>query len=283
MNDSPRSVVVRALDHELHALEAGDGPPVLFLHGWPTNAELWRHALPVVARAGRRAIALDLPPLGRSRGPADERYTLELYARLLDGALAALGVDGRLGLCVHDAGGPIGLHWAVERVRRISDLCLLNTLTSPRLSWAVWGFLVAARVPLLRGGFASPLGVRRTIQLGVRTRRLDDETLRRYSDPFRPPAARRAWLRAVGVFRAEMLRPVDEGLPRFRDTPVRLIYGRRDWILPEIADTMARVQGQLPHAELTVLPDLGHFLQEDDPERVGALLAEFFGRGVGQG
>jgi pimeloyl-ACP methyl ester carboxylesterase len=41
---------------------------------------------------------------------------------------------------------------------------------------------------------------------------------------------------------------------------------------------MARVCADLPHAELTALPDCGHFLQEDAPERVGELLAEFFGR-----
>ena len=41
----------------LHYLEAGEGPPVLFLHGWPTSAQLWRHVLPRVGRT-HRAIAL---------------------------------------------------------------------------------------------------------------------------------------------------------------------------------------------------------------------------------
>jgi pimeloyl-ACP methyl ester carboxylesterase len=46
--------------------------------------------------------------------------------------------------------------------------------------------------------------------------------------------------------------------------PLRLIYGENDRILPDIAKTMARIQESHPGAELTALPNCGHFLQEDD-------------------
>ena len=58
--------------------------------------------------------------------------------------------------------------------------------------------------------------------------------------------------------------------------PVRVIYGAQDRILPDIADTMARVKTDLPQAEVTVLPDCGHFLQEEGRSEIGALLARFF-------
>jgi pimeloyl-ACP methyl ester carboxylesterase len=47
-------------------------------------------------------------------------------------------------------------------------------------------------------------------------------------------------------------------------------------VLPDVAQTMARVKTDLPHAEVTALPACGHFLQEEAPDRVGALLAHFF-------
>jgi pimeloyl-ACP methyl ester carboxylesterase len=57
---------------------------------------------------------------------------------------------------------------------------------------------------------------------------------------------------------------------------VRVIYGERDRILPDVGETMARVKADLPQAEVTALPDCGHFLQEEAPGEIGALLARFF-------
>jgi len=58
--------------------------------------------------------------------------------------------------------------------------------------------------------------------------------------------------------------------------PVRVIYGERDRILPDVRETMTRVKQDLPQAEVTALPECGHFLQEEAPDEVGALLARFF-------
>ena len=65
-----KSTTFSAAGLELHALEAGQGEPVLFLHGWPTHAQLSRHVLAEVGES-RRAIALDLPGFGRSAKPLD--------------------------------------------------------------------------------------------------------------------------------------------------------------------------------------------------------------------
>ena len=59
------------------------------------------------------------------------------------------------------------------------------------------------------------------------------------------------------------------------EAPVRIIYGENDRALPDVAKTMQRVKQDLPGAEVTSLPKCGHFLQEDEPERVGQLMAEF--------
>jgi pimeloyl-ACP methyl ester carboxylesterase len=51
--------------------EAGSGPPVLLLHGFPDRWQLWRHQLPALTEAGHRAIAPDLRGFGDSDKPAE--------------------------------------------------------------------------------------------------------------------------------------------------------------------------------------------------------------------
>ena len=58
---------------------------------------------------------------------------------------------------------------------------------------------------------------------------------------------------------------------------MRVVYGERDRILPDVAKTVRRMKQDLPQAEVTALPDCGHFLQEERPDEIGQLLAEFFG------
>ena len=64
---------------------------------------------------------------------------------------------------------------------------------------------------------------------------------------------------------------------------MRLIYGAQDRILPDIAETMARLKRDLPQAVVTELPDCGHFLQEEAPEEIGELLAAFFAEASDRG
>ena len=59
--------------------------------------------------------------------------------------------------------------------------------------------------------------------------------------------------------------------------PVRLLYGERDRILPDVAKTMRKVAERVPQAELSTLPDCGHFCQEERPDEIGEELARFFG------
>jgi haloalkane dehalogenase len=58
--------------------------------------------------------------------------------------------------------------------------------------------------------------------------------------------------------------------------PVRIIYGEHDRILPDVAETMQQVAGDMPQAEVSVLTDCGHFLQEEQPEEISRMLADFF-------
>jgi pimeloyl-ACP methyl ester carboxylesterase len=254
--------------------ELGDGPPVLLLHGWPTSSFLWRAVMAPMARANR-VVALDLPGFGASDKPVGIRYSFDFFGRALDLFLAHLGID-RLGLAVHDLGGPVGLHWMLDHPGRVAKLALLNTLVYPEFSEAVKEFVRACATPELREKLTSPSGLESVMRDGfAHPAKLSGEVLAAVLEPFRTAEARQALADAgIGVSRKGFARIARE-LPTLR-VPVRVVYGARDRLLPDVADTMARVKHDLPRTDVTVLPDCGHFLQEEAPATVGELLARFF-------
>jgi haloalkane dehalogenase len=254
--------------------ELGAGPPVLLLHGWPTSSYLWRNVMPAIARRNC-VIALDLPGFGGSDKPVDVRYDFDFYDRALDGFLGRLEMD-QFGIAVHDLGGPIGLHWMMRNPGRVNRLALLNTLVYPEVRPGLVEFLRTINNPDTRDQLTSPEGLAELMRSGLSdVGLLTDELLGAVCGPFQDPSARLALaLATTGLSPVEFAR-VGAWVPSL-DIPVRIVYGGRDRVLTDVADTMARVVRDVPHAEVTVLPDSGHFVQEDAGERVGELLAGFF-------
>jgi haloalkane dehalogenase len=221
-------------------------------------------------------VALDLPGFGASDKPLDIRYGFDFFGRTLDGFLARLGIE-QVGLAVHDLGGPIGLHWALEHPDRLTRLALLNTLVYPQMSEATKEFVRACSTPGLREKITSPEGLEAILRDGLADpATLRPEVLAAVQEPFRTAEACRALADAGVGLSLKGFAQIARRLPSLR-VPVRVVYGARDRVLPDVADTMARVKVDVPHAEVTVLAHCGHFLQEEAPAEVGALLARFFG------
>lgn len=262
----------------LHYLEAGAGEPVLLLHGWPTSSYLWRNIMPAMAKTNR-VIALDLPGFGQSDKPLDVSYSFPFFTGVLDEFCAALGINS-LGLAVHDLGGPVGLYWACQNRERISKLAFLNTLVYPQMSWAVVLFVAICRLPIAGSLISSPRGIRFAMRFGVENKaNLNGDPLAAYQAPFKDKTARKALLKAGYGLHPKGFKKIAARLPDF-DCPVRIVYGKNDRILPDVEKTMTRVKRDLPQAEVTALDGCGHFLQEDRPDEIARLLADFFADGV---
>jgi haloalkane dehalogenase len=231
--------------------------------------------MPAIARHNR-AVAIDLPGFGGSDKPLGIRYGFEFFDDVVSGFLEALGIERLGGLAVHDIGGPIGLHWLVRNPERVEKLALLNTLVYPELSLAAKAFLIGGKLPLVRSVLTSERGLALAMRTGIVNRgRVTPQLLDGVRGPFQTREARRALAAAGTGLEPPGLVEIAEKLPAL-EIPVRVVYGERDRILPDVAKTMARVKRDLPQAEVTALPDCGHFLQEDAPEQVGELLAEHF-------
>lgn len=253
--------------------EAGDGPPVLLLHGWPTSSYLWRNIIPWLSSANR-VIAIDLPGFGGSAKPLDAAYDLPFYERVLDGFLDDLGID-RLAVVGHDIGGPIAVSWTLHRPDRVTGLGILNTVLDGDFSPVALELTRILRTPGEREALVSPEGLARLVRLGVVDGSgVDAETIEAVTAPFADADARETLARIADEFVPEALDGVSAGLATIT-APVRIIYGRRDPLLPEVERTVAGLTASIPHAEVTLLDDCAHFLQEDQPDKVGTLLAAF--------
>jgi len=103
-----------------------DGPPVLFMHGWPDTHSLWRHQVKALADAGYRTIAPDLRGFGASDKPADvEAYALQHSVVDMVTVLDELGIAKTL-LVAHDWGAALGWGLASFLPDRIEKYATLS-------------------------------------------------------------------------------------------------------------------------------------------------------------
>src|SRR5512132_1806324 len=110
----------------LHCVQAGAGPLVVLLHGFPEFWYAWRHQIPALADAGYRVVAPDLPGYNTSDRPRRVRdYQPRVLAQDVAGLIVALGADSAA-VAGHDWGG--GLAWllAMHHPERVQRLVILN-------------------------------------------------------------------------------------------------------------------------------------------------------------
>jgi pimeloyl-ACP methyl ester carboxylesterase len=255
--------------------EAGAGEPILLLHGVPTSSYLWRRLLPRLAGFGR-AVAPDHYGFGRSDKPADADYSVPGYVRYLEGFTAALGLD-RLHLIVHDFGGPFGLAFAIAHPERVRSVVLLNTVFYSDYEWhplaKIW------RTPgdgedLMAGWTRERFGegLRKWL---AHPENVTGADLDAYYEPIADPAMRAAILKLYRNTTPSEHPEWEERLRRL-GVPALIVWGRRDPFLPP--EWAERFHRDLAGSALAIIDDAGHFVQEDQPEKVAQLIEAFYAR-----
>ena len=270
----------------LHYVEAGEGPLVVLLHGFPEFWYSWRFQIPALAAAGFRVVAPDMRGYNLSDKPKGvEGYALETLARDVERLIWALGEE-RAVVVGHDWGGIVAWAVAMLHPERVERLAILNVPHPERFSRGL-------RTPrqLLRSSYAFffqiPWLPERLIRAGhfailryvfrndpVRPGTFGEEDIDRYVEAFSRPGALTA---AINYYRALARRPpaVARKLRRRIEAPVMVIWGQRDlFLVPELARPDPTL---VPDARVERLPDASHWVQQDRPERVNALLLDFLG------
>lgn len=263
-----RHRTLRAGSVDTYVAEAGDGPPILLLHGNPDTHTVWSE---VVARLAPRfrCITPDLPGFGRSRAPDGFDCSLENQAAFVRNLLNALELD-RVHLVVHDIGGTYGLAFAAQDAPRLNTLTIFNTSFFPDYRWHFWARIWRARLlgELAMAIMNRPLFVR---ELRRGSRRIpDDYALHAYDQL--TPAAKRMILRWYRAMSSGVLTGWDERmLAATAKTPKQTLWGDLD---PYIPLRMAeRYGGEVHHQETC-----GHWAMLEEPERAAALIASFVSR-----
>lgn len=248
-------------------LEAGDGQPVVFLHGIGGGAESFAPQLAVAADTCTLR-AWDMPGYGES-DPVTP-LTFETLSNSLSDFLAALAVQ-RAHLVGHSIGGMVAIDHALRRPAQVATLSLIGTTPafSGRDDSFKNAFLKARMEPLERGltmpemaREAAPHLVGPDPKPGVVDNIAD--ILGRV-----PETTWRAILECLVTFnRRDDLHRVTQ--------PCLLIAGEHDTNAP--ARTMEKMAEKLPNAEFHVIKGAGHMINQEAPDRVNALIRDFLQR-----
>jgi pimeloyl-ACP methyl ester carboxylesterase len=127
-------------------IDAGEGPPVVLLHGFPETNFAWRHQIPVLGEL-YRIIAPDLRGYGETDKPASG-YDKRTMARDLAALLDALGID-RIALVGHDRGARVATRFAKDFPDRVDRLVVMDNVPTrivardlnAEIAKAYWFFL----------------------------------------------------------------------------------------------------------------------------------------------
>jgi haloalkane dehalogenase len=266
----------------MHYAHAGQGDPVLCLHGNPTWSFLYREFLRGLSDDAR-VIAPDLIGFGLSEKlPRVGDYSIDGHVEDVVALVDALDLRN-LTLVLQDWGGPIGLGVASRRPERVRALVIMNTIGFvPEGNGGPPFALRMLRAPLLGEGLVQGLGLfhRGFIPLGIaRPERRSENVLRAYRE------VQGSWTLRAGTLAFPRLIPATPEDPAtallertgaFLESfhgPVLLIWGMRDPFFD--ADLLAQWRERFPDAPVLELEDAGHFLQEDAPERIVPRVREF--------
>lgn len=282
----PEKQFAEVLGKRMAYVDQGEGDAIVFLHGNPTSAYLWRNIMPWLTPLGR-CIAPDLIGMGDSDKLADsapERYRFVEHRQYLDALLDQLDLGDRVTFVIHDWGSALGFDWANRHRDRIRGIAYMEAIVRP-MSWEEWPSSVKA----IFAGFRSEAGEEMVLEKNIFVERVLPGSILRelsyaemaeYRRPFTNPGEDRrptlTWPREI---------PLDGQPSDVTEIVDRYGQWMADNDIPKLfvnADPGAILTGPMRdfcrswknQQEVTVAGS--HFIQEDSPEAIGEALATWY-------
>ena len=280
-----RMIHANGIDFELAETGSGDRL-ALCLHGFPELNFSWRYQMPLLAARGWRVWAPNLRGYGASSRPDGVRaYGLD---HLLDDVAALIDASGarEVMIVAHDWGAIIAWAFAIRKLRPIRQLVIMNVphpmvavreirrWEQLKRSWYVF-FFQLPWLPEWAFGRNHAAAIRKAfVGMAVDKTRFPPAVLDIYASAAQRPGALRAM---INFYRALLRYPrvVDLGDGRV-DVPVLMVWGEEDSALG-IGCTRG-TEAWVDDLTLKRLPGVSHWVQQEAPEAVNALLAEWLDR-----
>ncbi|WP_340377427.1 alpha/beta fold hydrolase [Streptomyces sp. SS7] len=256
----------------LRYLKAGGGAPLVLLHTVRTQAEHFRHLIPLISDH-YTVYALDLPGMGYSEIVPGASYDEPALRAGVERLLTELDLHD-VTLLGESMGAVLALTTAADLPERVRRVVAVNTYDfrggiarSSLLARAVVGGVLAPGVGPVIAGVEPRPALRRILQGGLGDRsalreEYVDELLRVGARPGYPTVARGVYQALPSLIAARSRYPEVKA-------PVHLVYGERDWSRPSDRDANKRL---LPTAEFTQVPKAGHFIALERPDVPADLL-----------
>ncbi len=258
------------------------------LHGFPELNYSWRYQMPLLAEQGWRVWAPNMRGYGESTRPKDRRqyalnYLIDDIGALIDAAQSEHPASEVM-IIAHDWGAIVAWMFAIKKTRPLTKLVIMNVphpkvaqreIAKWRQIWRSW-YILFFQLPwlpersLLRNDAAAIKDV--FLKMAVDKSRFPDEVLQVYAAAAQRPGAITAM---VNYYRA-LLRDYDmtaqAGDGRI-DIPALLIWGEEDSALN--IHCCEGTEQWVPQLTLRRLPAVSHWVQQEAPEAVNAILTEW--------
>ncbi len=279
-----RSHYARINGFSCHYLDEGEGKPVVMLHGNPTWSFYYRSLIKRLSPRFR-VTCPDHIGCGLSDTPGADVYGYRLENRVSDltELLKHLEIEADITLIVHDWGGFVGCTYALENIEKIKRIVITNTAAflkpaGKSLPFRLWlmRHLAPLAVPAILGANAFC----RAALLMAAQKKLSSDVKAGLIAPYNSWHNRIAVLKFVQDIAVHKKDPsyrlgrfLDENLHRLADIPMLICWGMRDFVFD---DTYYREwQRRFPAAECREFENAGHYLLEDEPQRVGDVIERF--------
>lgn len=270
-----------------HFLDEGAGEPVVMIHGNPTWSFYYRNLINKLS-PHFRAIAVDHIGCGLSDKPGIDRYNYTLKNRVddIEAFIDFLELQDKITLILHDWGGMIGIAYALRFPQRISRIIIMNTAAffPPGKKKLPLRLRLVRNVRLLATPAVLGLNLFAYSALYMATcKGLSKEVKSGLTAPYNCWKNRLATLKFVQDIPVSkkdtsysLVKSTDENLDKLAGIPMLICWGKQDFVFD--ASYLAEWQRRFPDAEVHTFSNAGHYVLEDEPEKVCTLVKYFLNR-----